>query len=130
MLWPSKDFECVGGFLVLKCMAKLIYVATYEVIVKVYLQSKINQILNSFAYFFQTPYVCIFLRLKSLPFLSGTAAPLAPHLTQTLVLQSFFPFQSMITWKLQWLRPASLKQMFNYAQEQSNQKKKSWNNNS
>lgn len=105
-------------------MTKLTYVATYEVIMKVYLQSKMNQILNSFGYFFQMPYVCIFLRLKSLPFLSGIAAPLAPHLTQTLVLQSFFPLESMMTWKLQWLRPASLKQMFNYAQEQSNQKKK------
>lgn len=43
---------------------------------------------------------------------------------KTLELQSFFPLESMITWKMQWLRPASLKQMFNYAQEQSNQKKK------
>lgn len=105
-------------------MPKLIYVATYEIILKVYLQSKMNWILNSFGYFFQMPYVCIFLRLKSLPFLSGTAAPLALHFTQTLVLQSFFPLESVITLKLQWLRTASLKQMFNYAQEQSNQKKK------
>lgn len=57
-------------------------------------------ILNSFGYFFQMPYICIFLRQKSLPFLSGTEAPLVPHFTpehKTLVLQSFFPLESGIT---------------------------------
>lgn len=39
---------------------------------------KMSWILTSFVYFFQMPCVCIFLRLKSLPFLSGIAASRSP----------------------------------------------------
>lgn len=88
-------------------MNKLIYIAAYEVILKMFFQSKtMSWILTSFGYFFQMPCVCIFLRLKSLPFFNGIVASLAPHLTphqshKTLLLQSFFPLEYLITWKMQ-----------------------------
>lgn len=67
---PSCDYW--KAFIGLKCMNKLIYIAAYEVILKMFFQSKtMSWILTSFGYFFQMPCVCIFLRLKSLPFLMG-----------------------------------------------------------
>lgn len=115
-------------FIVLKHMTKLMYVATSEVILKVYFQSRINCILNSFGYIFQILYVCILLRLNCLPLWVGLQHLLFPTSLHTRAQDSsvteLLSFRSVMTWKLQWLRSASLKQMFNCTQEQSYQKKK------
>lgn len=129
IVWPSKDFESVWSFYSLDVHEQVNIVCYIWSDIKDLFSIKNELDPELFWLLLSMPYVCSFLSLKISSYFkwdcNTSCSPL--HCTpehKTLVLQSFFPLESVVTWRLQWLRQAPLKQMFNYKQEQSNQKKK------